>query len=74
MDIDDLSPEIYCDNQVREAISELFSYQDFLDGMNDFLPTYLNKLILEEKQYVQTVVDFQKKIGVPFFSFIHPTP
>ncbi len=31
-----LKPEIYRDAQVRAAIRELFSYQDFLDGMEAF--------------------------------------
>ncbi len=66
----DTKPEIYRDEQVKAAIQELFSYQDFLDGMEAFVPVQLNKLILEEKDHVETAYDFQKKVIRPFLKVV----
>ena len=66
----DIKPEIYRDEQVKAAIQELFSYQDFLDGMKAFVPVQLNKLILEEKDHVETAYDFQKKVIRPFLKAV----
>lgn len=63
-------PEIYKDNQVRAAIQELFSYEDFLAGMKAFVPPQLNKLILDEKDAVKTAEDFQKKVIRPFLKTV----
>lgn len=63
-------PNIYRDDQVRAAIQELFSYQDFLAGMKAFVPVQLNKLILEEKDRVETAHDFQKKVIRPFLKAV----
>ncbi|MCH2021355.1 MAG: 1-acyl-sn-glycerol-3-phosphate acyltransferase [Saprospiraceae bacterium] len=65
-----LKPEIYRDTQVRAAIRELFSYQDFLDGMEAFVPYHLNKLILEEKNHIKTAHDFQKNVISPFLNVV----
>ena len=65
-----LKPEIYRDAQVRAAIRELFSYQDFLDGMEAFVPYHLNKLILEEKNHIKTAHDFQKNVISPFLNVV----
>jgi len=46
----DNQPGIYRDEDVAQAIQELFSYQSLLDGMSSFLPGDLGKLILEEKK------------------------
>ena len=66
----DTKPEIYRDEQVREAIRELFSYQDFLAGMKAFVPFQLNKLILEEVDLVETAHDFQKNVIRPFLKAV----
>lgn len=65
-----IQPNIYRDDQVRAAIQELFSYQDFLAGMKAFVPVQLNKLILEEKDHVKTAHDFQKKVIRPFLKAV----
>jgi len=63
-------PEIYRDDQVRAAIQELFSYEDFLAGMKAFVPPQLNKLILDEKDAVKTAEDFQKRVIRPFLKAV----
>lgn len=65
-----IKPKIYRDDQVRAAIQELFSYEDFLAGMKAFVPPQLNKLILDEKDAVQTAEDFQKKVIRPFLKTV----
>ena len=59
-------PEIYRNDQVRAAIQELFSYEDFLAGMEAFVAPQLNKLILDEKDTVRSAEDFQRKVISPF--------
>ena len=66
----DIKPEIYRDEQVKSAIQELFSYQDFLDGMKAFVPVQLNKLILEEIDHVKSAHDFQKNVIRPFLKVV----
>lgn len=66
----DIKPAIYQDQQVRAAIRELFSYQDFLEGMKAFVPMQLNKLILEEKDRVENAYDFQAKVIRPFLKAV----
>ncbi|CAA6799044.1 MAG: FIG00938859: hypothetical protein [uncultured Aureispira sp.] len=63
-------PEIYRNDQVRAAIQELFSYEDFLAGMKAFVPPQLNKLILDEKDAVQSAEDFQEKVIRPFLKTV----
>jgi hypothetical protein len=63
-------PEIYRNDQVRAAIQELFSYEDFLAGMKAFVPPQLNKLILDEKDTVTSAEDFQKKVIRPFLKAV----
>ena len=70
MQQNDIKPEIYRDDQVRAAIRELFSYQDFLAGMKAFVPMQLNKLILEKKDQVETAEEFQQKVIKPFLKVV----
>ncbi|BDS11360.1 1-acyl-sn-glycerol-3-phosphate acyltransferase [Aureispira anguillae] len=70
MQDNNIKPKIYRDDQVRAAIQELFSYQDFLAGMKAFVPVQLNKLILEEKDRVETAHDFQAKVIRPFLKTV----
>lgn len=62
--------EPYNDAEVPAAIAELFGNQTFLNGMEAFLPSDLNKKILENIKEVNTVKDFQKKIVHPFFKSV----
>lgn len=63
-------PEIYRNDQVRAAIQELFSYEDFLAGMKAFVAPQLNKLILDEKDTVRSAEDFQRKVIRPFLKSV----
>ncbi len=63
-------PYIYSDEQAKAAIQELFSYKSLLQGMKAFLPPALNDLILNVKDQVNSVGDFQEKIAYPLFKAI----
>ncbi len=62
--------ETYRDEEVKDAIQELFGYQSFLNGMHAFLPAQLYDLIIKRKDSVVTAHDFQKDIIYPFLKFI----
>lgn len=66
----DNQPGIYRDEDVAQAIQELFSYQSLLDGMSSFLPGDLGKLILEEKNGIKSIHDFQRNIISPVLKWI----
>ncbi len=62
--------ETYRDEEVQEAIQELFSYPVFLEGMKNFLPAELSEHILRAKDQAETAFDFQKNIIYPFLKLI----
>ncbi|MBX2928112.1 MAG: 1-acyl-sn-glycerol-3-phosphate acyltransferase [Saprospiraceae bacterium] len=70
MEHTDSELSIYTDAELRQAVQELFGYPAFLEGMKSFLPPALNQLILQVKDGVANVYDFQKAIIVPFLNFI----
>ena len=63
-------PTIYSDAEVKAAIQELFGFQSLLQGMKAFLPPALNELILDAKDGINSVGDFQEKIAYPLFKAI----
>ncbi|NUQ22506.1 MAG: 1-acyl-sn-glycerol-3-phosphate acyltransferase [Saprospiraceae bacterium] len=69
----DKQPGIYRDEDVTQAIQELFSYQNLVDGMRSFLPEELCKLILEEKKGIKSIHDFQQNIISPVLKWIEKT-
>ncbi len=69
----DNQPGVYRDEDVTQAIQELFSYQNLVGGMRSFLPEELCKLVLDEKNRVKTVLDFQKNIIAPILKWIEKT-
>jgi 1-acyl-sn-glycerol-3-phosphate acyltransferase len=73
MEHTDSELNIYTDAELRQAVQELFGYPAFLEGMKSFLPPALNQLILQVKDGVANVYDFQKEIIVPFLDFIQET-
>ncbi|MBK7869447.1 MAG: 1-acyl-sn-glycerol-3-phosphate acyltransferase [Saprospiraceae bacterium] len=62
--------ELYEDDEAKQAIQELFSYQSFLDGMKAFLPEQFNNWILQVKNSIETTLDFQHNIILPFLKII----
>ncbi|MFN0214874.1 MAG: glycerol acyltransferase [Saprospiraceae bacterium] len=68
--LDETGPSIYNDDQARAAIQELLSYPSLLQGMKAFLPAALNDLILNAKDKINSVRDFQEKIAYPLFKGI----
>lgn len=66
-------PGIYRDEDVAHAIDELLEHQSLLDGMRSFLPEDLCAQILEQKNRVKSVQDFQQKIISPVLKWIEKT-
>lgn len=69
----DIRLELYNQEEIKQAIRELFSYQQFLDGMKAFLPGQLLNQILQIKDTIQTAHDFQEKMIHPFIKVIQKT-
>lgn len=65
-----LKLEAYGDKELQAALKELFSFSDFLLGMERFLPQPLFQHILVQKDKVKTIFDFQKNIIRPFLLYI----
>jgi len=66
----DAGPSIYSDEEAKAAIQELFDYPSLLQGMKAFLPPVLNEMILNAKDQINSVGDFQQKIAYPLFKAI----
>jgi glycerol-3-phosphate O-acyltransferase len=63
-------PHLLKDDLIPAAMHELFSIKPFLEGMKAFLPNSLNDLILNEKENIHTIPDFQARIIYPLLKTI----
>ena len=70
MQNNDMGLRLYEGDELQVAIEELFSYESFLEGMQNFLPESLNNWILQVKNNIETIFDFQKNIIHPFLKLI----
>lgn len=66
----DSQPCIFKDEEVEQAVQELFSYPVLIEGMKSFLPPLLAARILSEKDQVKTVYDFQQNIILKILDWI----
>ena len=66
----DSQPCIFKDEEVEQAVQELFSYPVLIQGMKAFLPAALNEMALNEKDKVKTVSDFQQRIILKILDWI----
>ena len=66
----DNGPYIYNDAEATAAIQELFNFPSLLQGMKAFLPPVMSDLILQAKDQVRSVSDFQQMIAYPLFKGI----
>ncbi len=69
----DHQPAIYRDEEVAQPISELFAFHGLIVGMRSFLPEDLCRLILERKDQVKSITDFQADIISPILKWIEKT-
>lgn len=69
-DSKELRLEAYTDAELQAALQELFSFPQFVAGMQKILPANLYNDILSNKDQVKGILDFQKKIIQPFLHFI----
>lgn len=70
MDHREEGPYIYRDEEIQPAIQELFSHQALLQGMKAFLPEALYTYLLEEKDNVNSIAEFQARIILPVMKTI----
>jgi hypothetical protein len=63
-------PSIYTPEEIVPALQELFSYDSLLEGMQAFLPPELCNYILQEKNKIHSVDDFQRQIILPILRAI----
>ncbi len=63
-------PSIYTPDEIIPALHELFGYDSLLAGMQAFLPPELCTFILQEKNKVKSVDDFQRHIILPILRAI----
>jgi hypothetical protein len=70
MEQSDAGPRIYRDEEIQDALQELFSHQRLVEGMKAFLPNELSTLILKEKDEVHSIHEFQKRIILPVMKAI----
>lgn len=61
---------LYTNQEVVDAVQELFGYEEFVIGMRNFLPKELSEYIIKTKDEVQSSFDFQNKIIHPFLNFV----
>ena len=66
----EINLDLYSDEEVQQAIKELFSHEKFVVGMKAFLPEALNEHILSVKNDVKSIQDFQANITSPFLEAI----
>lgn len=70
MDHREEGPYIYRDEEIQPAIQELFSHQALLQGIKAFLPEDLYTHVMEEKDKVNSIAEFQARIILPVMKTI----
>lgn len=61
---------VYEDEEVQQAVQELFGYGKFVAGIRSFLPADLYEEILDSVGDIKNSFDFQKRIIAPVLQFI----
>jgi len=70
MQEDKTSLSLYTDEEVQQGIQEVFQQEKFINGMKAFLPEKLYKHIIQAKNKVNSIYDFQATITRPFLKTI----
>lgn len=66
----EISLDLYTNEEVQQGIKEVFQHEKFIAGMKAFLPEELYHHILKAKDSVQSIDDFQANITRPFLKAI----
>ena len=70
MQENEISLDLYTDEEVQQGIQEIFQHEKFIAGMKAFLPENLYEHIIKAKDNVQSIYDFQATITKPFLKTI----
>lgn len=70
MQENEISLELYTNQEVQQGIQEIFQHEKFMAGMKAFLPEELYNYISKTKDEVQSIYDFQANITRPFLKTI----
>lgn len=70
MQENEISLDLYTDEEVQQGIQEIFQHEKFIAGMKAFLPEKLYEHIIKAKDNVQSIYDFQATITKPFLKTI----
>jgi len=65
-----ISLDLYTDEEVQQGIQEIFQHEKFMAGMKAFLPEQLYNHIVVAKDKVKSIYDFQANITRPFLQTI----
>jgi 1-acyl-sn-glycerol-3-phosphate acyltransferase len=70
MQENEISLDLYTDEEVQQGIQEIFQHEKFIVGMKAFLPEKLHEHIVTAKDHVKSIDDFQATITKPFLKTI----
>ena len=70
MQENEISLDLYTDEEVQQGIQEVFQHEKFIAGMKAFLPEKLFEHIIKAKDKVKSIYDFQANITKPFLKTI----
>jgi glycerol-3-phosphate O-acyltransferase len=70
MQDNEISLDLYTDEEVQQGIQEIFQHEKFMAGMKAFLPQKLFEHIVNVKDNVKSIYDFQANITKPFLTTI----
>lgn len=70
MQENEISLDLYTDEEVQQGIQEIFQHEKFMAGMKAFLPAPLFDHIIKAKDEVKSIYDFQANITRPFLKTI----
>ncbi|MFK7771726.1 MAG: 1-acyl-sn-glycerol-3-phosphate acyltransferase [Saprospiraceae bacterium] len=70
MQENEISLDLYSDEEVQQGIQEVFQQEKFIAGMKAFLPEELYEHIIKAKDNVKSIYDFQANITRPFLKAI----
>ncbi len=70
MQENEISLDLYTDEEVQQGIQQVFQHEKFMEGVKAFLPEQLFDHIVNVKDNIKSIYDFQANITRPFLKTI----
>ena len=70
MQENEISLDLYTDEEVQQGIQEVLQHEKFMEGMKAFLPEKLYEHIIKATDNIKSIYDFQANITKPFLKTI----